>query len=330
MLVRKTPTSSLSGNHASNYSAHNLTAATATELFIKRIWYRSKARIWRTLTGGASPGNRTTPLCHAMRLPQEIVEMIMVHLIHNLRALRSCSLTCCSWYMAATPHLYPTFNMNYNWSYCQWSYYILSMHALGLLPLVHTVWIQGNYTLGFSPKWFKGNTLSQFLTLTNIETLDISGLNIPSFIPRIKQYFGPFSPTLRSLSLWRQIGSNGHIIFFIGLFQHLENLSLSCAELYRRKPEDPTLIPLFTPPLRGRLIVWDWREMDIFRDMIRLFGGIRFSAMSLTTTDETRVLLRACAKTLRVLRLSLIDPPGKRFHITHFLSSQHPDSPVRL
>ena len=140
MSPKKTPTSSLSGSLASEYPAHRLTVTTtiAAELLVKRVWYRSRARIRGTLSGGASPAAGVTPPSPAMRLPQEIVEMIFNYLFYNSRALRSCSLTCYSWYIAAVPHLHSTLYMIKSLfpRKRDWPNPIWYKHMLGLLPLV--------------------------------------------------------------------------------------------------------------------------------------------------------------------------------------------------
>ena len=242
--------------------------------------------------------------------------MIMGHLIHNSSALRSCLLTCYSWYMAAAPQLHHNFTIYASQRDSRWLRYIRHKHTLGLLPLVNTVSIKLG---GFSPKTFRRDTLGRFLTLTNVQNLKIDRLDIPSFIPRIREHFGPFLPTLRSLDLFEPTGSNHQIVFFVGLFQHLQNLSLSLdyPTFHKSEPEGLELIPPFSPPLRGRLRVNHWIKTNLFQHMVHQFGGIRFSAMTLYEANETRLLLRACAKTLRVLRFSLSDPLGEQFYPEH-------------
>lgn len=44
-------------------------------------------------------------------LPYDIVEATIAHLAHNLGALKTCSLTCQSWYTAAVPHLHHTLTL---------------------------------------------------------------------------------------------------------------------------------------------------------------------------------------------------------------------------
>jgi hypothetical protein len=252
-----------------------------------------------------------------MRLPWEIVEMIIAHPIYNLNTLRSCSLTCYSWYIAAVPHLHSTLTVKTAGEDVKhrWPNPILHMHMLGLLPLVKTLIFRswGPPVRWISSKLLNCCTLRRFRTLTNVQNLELNMVNIASFMPRIQRYFGSFLPTLRSLILTHLWGSNRQIIFFIGLFQHLENLGLASpiVEFGEGEEGDLTLIPSFTPPLRGRLMVSLSERRNLFQEMDHLFGGIRFSAMDLFGAYETRFLLRACAKTLQVLRLYPDDYHGE-------------------
>ena len=302
--------------HASHSASHRLTDTTAAaiELLVKRVWYRSRARIQGTRSGGAPAGTCTTPPSPAMRLPQEIVEIIIGHLTRDFPALRSCSLTCYSWYIAAVPHLHATLQVFLNLCWGQkwmWPTPILHMYRLGLLPLIKSIRIWDSYDQMFSSKRLNCFIRRQFQTLSNVETLEIQNLDISSLMPRIQRYFRSFLPTLRSLHLISPKGSNRQIIFFIGLFQHLENLSLKRGRPVRRDPEDLTLIPSSVPPLQGRLVAWRW-ERVLFQDMIRLFGRISFTDMYLYNVCETRLLLHACADTLQVLRLDPDDPLGEQ------------------
>ena len=229
-------------------------------------------------------------------------------------SLCSFALTCYSWYIAAVPHLHPTLQIFIDDfpGPVRSRPPIRHMHRLGFLPLVKTVRIY-NFPAGFSSKRFNHSFLCQFLEFTNVQRLEIDNLDIHSFMPTIQKYFGPFLPTLRSLYLREPKGSKRQIIFFIGMFRYLDNLSLYCSRPREIGPEkDLTPAPHFAPPLRGRLVVLNWAETSLFLDMVRFFGGIRFSAMSLYNVPGTRYLLRACANTLRVLRLHLFDRVGEQ------------------
>lgn len=81
---------------------------TAIELLAMRVWYRSLAGIQRMCSGPPPPRVPATRSSPATRLPQEIAEMIISHLIYDKPSLLACSLTCHSWYIAAVPHLHHT------------------------------------------------------------------------------------------------------------------------------------------------------------------------------------------------------------------------------
>jgi hypothetical protein len=136
-------------------------------------------------------------------------------------------------------------------------------------------------------------------------------------MPRIRRYFKHFLPTVRSLALREPKGSNRQITYFIGLFRHLQDLKL----LYNvHDPQDEpadsaTPIPLFTPPLRGRLTVVGLKKVGLLKEMIDLFGGIQFRYMDIYNVTGMRPLLHACAKTLETLRLYPTDPRGERLSL---------------
>ena len=291
------------------------------ELLAKRVWYRSRAKIkQRPSTDTSLEAPSTAYSSPATKLPLEIVEMIITHLIYDMNSLIACSLTCYSWYIASVPHLHHTL---VTWTRSHqlgtgWYTPLQNAGRLGLLPLVKKFCVYGN--LEFSPKQFNRRILSQFSALTNVQDLKIYKLDIASFMPRIRRYFGHFLPTVRSLTLSSPGGSHRQIIFFIGLFQHLEDLTL-----YNGGPEpwgggaadDPTLVPSFTPPLRGRLVVVDWNMVGLMKDMIHMFGGIRFRYVNIGDVGEARLLLGACAETLETLQLNPAGPYGKQSNLKH-------------
>ena len=293
------------------------------ELLIMGLWYRAKAMISRIYSRGVSPETSLARLPLVNRLPQEIVEMIIGHLFYDPFSLRACCLTCYSWYIAAVRHLHsalitPIYRKHGSrklW----WHGSFQSMHKLGLLPLVKKLQVQGTRVnpdrfgpSTFSPELVDRRILRQFSSLTNVQELGIDFLDIASFMPEIRHYFGHFLPTLRSLALREPKGSRQQIIFFIGLFQRLEDLAFryDSVVIQREPADDPTLIPLSIPPLRGRLKLEWFTRVGILEDMIGMFGGIRFRHMELLNVDGMRLLLDA-AKTLETLQLCPYDPRGK-------------------
>jgi hypothetical protein len=259
-------------------------------------------------------------------LPQEIVEVIISHLKFDDPSLLACCLTCHSWYIAAAPHLHHTlitpFIHTRRNKKLWWPDSFREMHKLGLFPLVKKLQVHGRFTSRadkFSPGLFDRHILHQFSSLTNVQELGLNDLDIPAFMPEIRRYFNHFLPTVRSLALLRPRGSHRQILFFIGLFQHLEDLKFAEAlpnfvgeplELVEEPPDDLTLFPSFNPPLRGWLRL-DFAPVSILEDMIDLFGGIRFRRMDLYSVRGAQVLLNACAETLEILRFSVHDRHGK-------------------
>ena len=324
MPPAKTPTSSLPGSHTPYFSSAHLTIITGIviELLIKRAWYRSSARIRRMRSASASRITLDTRPSSAARLPLEIVEIIIAQLVYDMESLHTCSQTCYSWYIAAVPHLYHTLTspICYGWenTLFVWSKPLRNMHKLGLLPLVKNLRIRTqrcSFPETFSPIRFNRHILRQFSALTNVQELGIDYLDIPSFMSRIRRYFGHLPPSVRSLTLKAPKGSRRDIVYFIGLFQHLEDLRLiyDLCDVWEDPAYDPTLVPLFAPPLRGRLALTGLAREGILKDMIDLFGGIRFRHMDLYDVNETRLLLGACAKTLETLRLYTTDRRGEDF-----------------
>jgi len=253
----------------------------------------------------------------ATNLPLEIIEVIVVHLIHDIYSLRACCLTRYSWYIAAVPHLHNSLitHTGPGDRKFRWPNPLHRMHTLGLLPFVKILWIRGGDCdeLGFSPKRFNCRVLRQSFESTNVQRLMIEHLDIPNFMPRMQGFFGHFLPTVRELALKKPKGTCRQITHFIGLFRHLDDLELhGWVDLRGELADGPIVIPLFPPPLRGRLAMSHLRGVDLLEDMIVLFRGIRFRRMDLFDVDGTGLLLDACAETLEELCLYLTDPHGER------------------
>jgi hypothetical protein len=256
--------------------------------------------------------------------------MVIAHLIYDKPSLIACSLTCNSWYIAAAAHLHHTLiTLTYPWypdSNFMWPGSLWIMYALGLLPLVKKFQVrEGTHPFHdrFSQLRFSYLTLHPFQALTNVQELGIEYLDIPNLMPRIRRYFNHFSPTVRSLSLRAPKGSHRQIMYFIGLFQHLEDLKILYGTPYGiQDPQDEladnaTPIPPFAPPLRGRLTVIGLKKAAFLKEMIDLFGGIRFRYMDISNVEGTQFLLAACVDTLETLRLNPQDPRGKELSPKH-------------
>ena len=295
--------------------------AVVIELFVRRVWHRTLARIRRTHSGGASTETSTIRSSPATRLPLEVVEIIMAYLTYDTRSLHACSLICYSWYIAAVPRLHHTLTI-YTFSEDPkflWPGPLRHVHTLGLLSLVKELRVHGNNDnrAGLSPKLLNRCTLPRFSALTNVRELKIEYLDIPNFMPRILQNFRHFLPTVRSLILREPRGSHRQIIYFLGLFQHLEDVGLNYdwSRVLEEQTDDLALIPPFIPPLRGWLIMTCFGGVSLLKDMIDLFGGIRFRYVGLYDVGGTQLLLDACAKTLETLVFDPNDPHGELFSL---------------
>ena len=265
---------------------------------------------------GRSPGDsffNTPVLCH--QPSPDIVEMIIPHLTWDIPSLHTCSLTCCSWYIATVLRLHRTLTIQTSREAIgrfRWPSPLLYMHRLRLLPMVSKLqFLEGcdSDSRGFSTNRFNCCLLYRFFALTNVQELEIDLLDIPKFMPRIRRYFKNFLPTLRSLTLREPDGCRRQIIYFIGLFQHLEDLKLlfEPRRSYWGRQEIPqvnlALIPAFAPPLRGRLTMSSFGRCGLLEDMVHLFGEIRFRYMDLFNVADVQLLLNACGGTLETLRL---------------------------
>ena len=328
-------------------------STTAIERLAKRVWHGGRARVTQLFSTHGSPKvpiarlpinpeassplyppipNFTLPASELeprfqprlpadAKLPLEIVETIISHLIYDTHSLLACSLTCYSWYIASVPHLHHTLVVRSGpWSYqpkLQWPTPLQNASELNLLPFVKKFRIRrAAYEYGlFLPKKLDHQILHQISGMTNVRELDIDDLDIPSFMLRVRHYFGHFLPRVQSLGLRAPRGSCRQIIFFIGLFEHLEDLTLTDGtfqEWQHESVDNQTLIPPFTPPLRGRLVMAHFARVNFLKDMIDLFRGVQFRYVDLFDVGETQLLLNACAETLETLRLYPADPCGEQ------------------
>ena len=260
----------------------------------------------------------------ATKLPQELVEMILSYLIYDLHSLLACSMICYSWYIAAVPHLHSTLttdDRDYPSRKHWWPKPLRKSYELGLLPFVKRLRIRlwedpyGFDYFMFDPDRLGKHSLHYFSALTNLQELGIDYLQVSDFMPTIIHCFGHLSPTLRFLALNEPNGSCRQILFFIGLFPNLQDLKLHCnlPANKRESTADARLVPLSIPPLRGRLILACFTRENLVRDMIALFGGLRFRYVDLFRVDCVRLLLGACAETLETLKLYPTDPYGEEF-----------------
>jgi hypothetical protein len=295
------------------YQNRLVNAATVTGLF----WYRREAK------SNQLPCRDTpeTPTSRPSKLPQELVEIIVSYFIYDIRTLLACSTTCRSWYIAAVPHLHHSLTteiefLSWGKSY-RWSKPIQKSYELGLLPLIKRLRIRLGHQLSiqFTREWLGERTLRCFPAFTNLQELGIDNLQISTFMPDIKRYFGHFAPTLRFLALRQPNGSYRQILYFVGLFPNLQDLKIcySTPSEGGESSADSGLVPLSIPPLCGRLTLTCYGRETLVKEMIAVFGSLRFWYMDLFRVKGIPLLLDACAETLETLRLYPPYPSSENF-----------------
>ena len=80
-----------------------------------------------------------------------------------------------------------------------------------------------------------------------------------------------------------------------------------------QRTQPTRLSPLSIPPLRGWLRLVRITKEDLVKDMVILFGGLRFRHMDLFEVSCSQLLLNECAGTLETLRLYPTDAHGEKF-----------------
>ena len=311
--------SSLRGASPSRIPPFRLIIVVAKQLLVEQLWPKTKSKI-ELLFGSSATRPPPGPIS---RLPQELVGEIISYFIDNIRILLACSLTCRSWYIAALPHLHHSLTTDDDsllptdkkvW----WPRPLKKMHEFDLLPLVRRLRIRARRrNVWFTPERLDGHNLGYFYALKNLQELGIDDLEVSRFVPTLKRCFGHLSQTLQFLALSEPKGSSRQIVYFIGLFPNLQDLKLHYTALENEKDKitDITLVPLCSPPLQGRLTLTMFTRNQIVKDMIMLFGGLRFHQMDLFGVKCLPLLLKECAKTLETLRLYPTDPYGGFFFV---------------
>jgi len=289
-----------------------LTAGMGVSTFLTAIWHQGKALV-NHLLGHPSPTSTTqesTRRISTHRLSHALVEIVVAHLAHDIGALKACSLTCRSWYIAAVPLIHHALVLNLAGS---WIVYrsllepISKLYELDLIHLVKSIQVAQEPGLGWRllPQSFTDRDLQHFSALANVHTLKIQCLEIYRFIPDIEHHFGHFSQTLRSLTLWQPYCTPQQLSHFLSLFSNLDDVGIRNAQTYASNPIGPDveLVRFSTPKLRGRLALYGSPSVEIWTDIVTSCGGIRFRHMDLRmSTGCAPILFNGCADTLETLR----------------------------
>lgn len=242
-------------------------------------------------------------------LPQDILEIIIADLCDDTSSLKTFSATCYSWYLAAAPYLHRTLTLEERPSDPTRAELkpLAKLYKMNLLPFVKKLSIRClSFEPWLSPRKFDRQTLRHFSALTNVQQLRIERFDLSKFMPGIERYFGHFAPALRSISLTISSGTSRQLLCLLALFPNLDDIEI---EYYPTTKPDATssgsevAVPFSAPSLKGQLKLTHFPSETIFRDMITLFGGLRFRSMDLCSVEGSRLLLEACADTLQTLRI---------------------------
>ena len=252
--------------------------------------------------------------------------MIATYLIYNLGALKACSLTCRSWYTAAAPHLHYALTLTGDAREISRRQLqpLSELHKLGLIHFVKSVRVkQGINTPWFMPGTFGDLDLCHFSALANVHTLKLQGMDICDFIPGAERYFGHFSQTLRSISLYSPRCTPRQLSYFLSLFSNLDSIGIwntRTPKLITTTIPEIELAPLFALKLRGRLALRTFGWTETWEHLITSNSDLRFCHMDLYKSASCApILFEACAETLDTLRFGTVGSAGELLRIRIFM-----------
>ena len=280
------------------------------------VWRQGKAKVNRLLDNVPQEMNIANE--STCRLPYEIVEMIIGHLIRDRDALKACSLVCRSWYAAAVQRIHHTIILGEKGPDKPGDHLkpLSRLHELGLTLLVKQItvyeWLSN---LWFTPQAFSLHDLRYFSAFANVQELRLEYMDISSFVTGAERYFGHFSPTLRSITLLAPCCTPRQLSYFLSLFPNLDNVYLF--GISPRPPKsiipDTKLVQFSAPKLRGDLQLRGSHWAETWTHLITSRGDLRFNYVSLYRVGScASILLGACAQTLETLQFSLADDSASK------------------
>ena len=281
--------------------------------FASRVWKKLvPSRLQRRLRR-ASP----TAECASgwNRLPPELIDEILQWLSDDLPALKACSLTCKLMLSSARPLIG-------SWLYlsparkwrsrgrsmkspfkrpkkrCDSLERLADMDHRGLLTYTrHLVLKMDEFSL--APQYLQ-QYHPFFLSIDNLRTLVIDGLDVAMFMPVFNGCLGMFTRSLRGLDIRHIWDSDRQLLWFISQFPLLEDLSVrSCYALYFFLGPSPPLIRT-SPPFRGHLnlsLIMD--SQSLCEALAQFPGGLNFTSIELKGCGKPAAVIAACQLSLK-------------------------------
>lgn len=257
------------------------------------------------------------------RLPTEILEAVIAHLIYDTSSLKACAATCFVWHDVATPHLHHTLTLllYHPRTNRKVPEPLTALRELDLFPLVKKIRFQsGDPTYPWIiPQIFDSQSLDHFSAFANLQDLAITKINFSKFAPRAEKYFGQVSPNLRSIALIHPMGSPRRLLDFLELFPKLDDIKI-VRYLTTTDVSDVTPRASVWGSLRGKLTLGGFfQEEGALEQFVAAFGEMRFVYMDLDDGLRAQPFLDACIETLQTLSLHSdgLLPACKRFPKRH-------------
>lgn len=250
------------------------------------------------------------------RLPPELVDEILKYLSNDLPTLKACSLTCKIMLYSARPMigswlcLSPSRKRKLDGRSIK-SLFKRNKRGFDTVERLVSMERQGHlqYTRHLVLKMEELSLVPQslrpyipyFLSIDNLQSLVIDGLDVTAFTPVFSNCLGMFARSLRSLDIRHIWDSDRQLLWFISQFPLLEDLSIrSCYALYFFLGPSPPLIRTSPPPFRGHLnlsLIMD--SQSLCEALAQFPGGLNFTSLELKGCGKPAAIIAACQLSLK-------------------------------
>ena len=176
-------------------------------------------------------------------------------------------------------------------------------------------------------------------TLLNLRSLKTRWLDIPSFLPKMEEYFGPFFETLQSLELEHPRGDHKQILYFICQFKNLRDLRIKGTQdhVHSMRNGGPHFDIKTIPPLDGTLDLELYTGRDrgsqlVLAELAILPLKPRALKLLGCTGANCQLLIDACGPSLECMDFMWYWAGGSCPQTRRFLANQrnHQETPISL